>query len=456
MTNYHRNTAYQRNAMWGHTLDWAHQPNPYKEYQHKRPAPLPSPRPPKSGFFDLIYDWPPQPVMPKKEFDASDLAAVCLMSAGITSRTARAHEGLRAPASAGALFPSEMYAVSCGLPGLDDALYHFDVQTPGLTQLWDGPLALAAARPLGADPATVSFFITSMIWRSLWKYRTRAYRYLLLDAGHMLGNLELALADCGWRPRIFHDFADHSVGGFLSLASEDEVAMAAVLAGPEPEEPGPPSPGLPPLDLRAKALSSAIGRDQNIQAAHMAGNLDRPSGPGFNPAPPPPEGGSILCEPLTSCNLDIWSSDAPSLLEVVRTRRSRRNFLSTALKEPLVSSLLAAAFPVSAPFQVNVLLAPGSDISGGIWRYQPQNRSLHQVRLGSDLRSSLGKACLSQNWVSQAAMTVVLSADLDTLMEEQGARAYRRAMLAAGRCGQRLYLAATAFGLGCCGVGGLL
>ena len=34
-----------------------------------------------------------------------------------------------------------------------------------------------------------------------------------------------------------------------------------------------------------------------------------------------------------------------------------------------------------------------------------------------------------------------------------GPRGYRQVMLAAGRLGQRLYLGATALGLGCCGIG---
>ena len=39
-------------------------------------------------------------------------------------------------------------------------------------------------------------------------------------------------------------------------------------------------------------------------------------------------------------------------------------------------------------------------------------------------------------------------------MEERwGPRGYRYALLTAGRLGERLYLTATALGLGCCGIG---
>jgi SagB-type dehydrogenase family enzyme len=250
MSDYHRETAYQRDAMWGYALDWAHQPSPFKQYKHREAAPLPRPRPPQAGFFELVYGWPPKPAELERKPDASDLAAVMLMSAGITNRSHRVAEGLRAPASAGALFPSELYAVTCGFPGMEDALYHFDVSKPGLTQLWQEKLAAAASRASGSPPSQLSFFITTMFWRSVWKYRSRAYRYCLLDAGHMLANLELSLAACGMAPLPRWDFADSSAGALLGLPSEDEAALTLVHAGLRPNEPGNERPGLPPWICR--------------------------------------------------------------------------------------------------------------------------------------------------------------------------------------------------------------
>ena len=119
------------------------------------------------------------------------------------------------------------------------------------------PIALAAqaaAKRLGTQPGLLTFFVTAMYWRSLWKYRQRAYRYCLLDAGHMLANLELAAAAYGLAPRLTADFADASLGVFLGLASDDEAVLAGVAAGPPPAEPGPDETGLPPLDLQAKLL----------------------------------------------------------------------------------------------------------------------------------------------------------------------------------------------------------
>ena len=119
-----------------------------------------------------------------------------------------------------------------------------------------------------------------------------------------------------------------------------------------------------------------------------------------------------------------------------------------------MSSLLAAALPAPDPIRAQVLLTYGPDMDGGIYCYQPQDNSLLFISGGcGDTLTSLGRSCLGQDWAAQAAMSLVLYADLEKGREMHGPREYRRAMIAAGRAGQRLYLAATALGLGCCGIG---
>jgi SagB-type dehydrogenase family enzyme len=447
MSDYHDQTAYQREAMMGHLLDWAHQPDPFKRYKHRQSLPLPQPRPPQAGFWDLALDDPP-PALPREGgSDASDLAAILLMSAGITARSAAGmgDMGLRAPASAGALYPAELYALACEVDGLEDGLYHFDPGEPGLHFLWPGRLALAAAKRLEAEPCRLCFFISAMYWRSLWKYRQRAYRYCLLDAGHMLANLELAAAACGLAPRSFFDFNDASLGVFLGLASDEEAALAAVSAGPPPADSGPAECGLPPFDLQAEPLSTRIGRDAEVLAAHAKGNLDQPVPPRLWPALRPPAGSLKLPEP---------EPEPAQLLEVIRARRSRRNFLPVALKETQISALLTAALPAPGPCQANVVIGHGGDLEGGVFRYAPGLNVLTPLPVPpGDVRRALARAALGQLWVGQASLVLVLWADLEALDESHGPRAYRHAMLAAGRAGQKLYLAATALGLGCCGVG---
>ncbi len=444
MSDYHRQTAYSRDTLGGHSLDWGIQPEPFKRYRSHQPLPLASPRPPQAAFFDLALEWPPA-AAPPLPLDASGLAATLLLSAGITARAWDAPEapGLRSWASAGALYPAELYVSACGVEGLADGLYHFAPALPGLTPLWPGAWAAALGRLLGRPPRALTFFVTAMYWRSLWKYRTRAYRYCLLDAGHLLANLELACAAWGYVPQPQLDFPDRSLGVFLGLASDEEATLAVVQAGPEPAQPGPAAAGLPPLDRQALPLSARVGRDAEVLAAHAASDLEAPAGsrlwPSLRPASPP--------QPL-----EPPPAGGPSLLASVRSRRSRRNFIPGGLDQPSLARLLAAALPGDAPCAATVLLGPGGALPAGAYLYLPASRELAPLR-ASDQRRALAQACLGQMWVGQASLNLVLWADLELLAERGGPRTYRHAMLAAGRAGQRLYLAATALGLGCCGVG---
>ena len=229
----------------------------------------------------------------------------------------------------------------------------------------------------------------------------------------------------------------------MGLASDDEATLAVLQAGPQPAHPGPANPGLPPLDRQALPLSAKVGRDATVLAAHRQGDLEAPAGSRLWPTlrasgqpqalPEPPGGG-------------------PGLLATVRARRSRRNFVPGGLDFQSLARLLAAALPAEGPCQATVLLGPGGGLPAGAYLYQPLERALIPLK-ASDQRRQLGQACLGQLWVGQASLNLVLWSDLELLAERGGPRTYRHALLAAGRAGQRLYLAATALSLGCCGVG---
>ena len=443
MSQYHRNTAYFREQIGGYALDWSQQPHPFKKYLHRQTLGLPDPRPPREPFFAHALGWPPPVSEINREFDAGDLAAVLLMSAGVTAKST---VSLRAPASAGALYPAELYALCCGTGGIKDGLYHFAPKEPGLHRLRSGPLSAAMAKLAGGEAHGLWFAISAIFWRSLWKYRTRALRYCLLDAGHLLANLELSLAVCGLSARTVFDFPDSSLGVFLGLASEEEAPLVLVGAGPKPVDPGPEDPGLPPLDLQAAPLSQRVGRDKDLLCAHQKANLeseeDKPAP--FSHRPPPP------IPPLP----DPGPPEAdPPFLEVVRTRRSRRNFLARPLDMDRLLLLLRAALPARTVCRASLVIGPGPDWQPGVYHYHPAQAVLEPVSTGEDLRGRAARACLGQMWVGQAAMSLLFWADLDCLEDRAGPRAYRRAMLQAGRAGQRLYLAANALGLGSCGVG---
>ena len=67
----------------------------------------------------------------------------------------------------------------------------------------------------------------------------------------------------------------------------------------------------------------------------------------------------------------------------------------------------------------------------------------------------MARICLDQMWLANAGIHFLFLTNLHVLDRTWGARGYRYAMLNAGRMGQRLYISATAMGLGCCGIGAL-
>ena len=99
-------------------------------------------------------------------------------------------------ASAGALYPTEIYGAFRNVEGLEDGLYHFSIALQGLNRLRTGDYLSFLRRSVSGHPSInpgVTFFFTAIFFRSSWKYRDRAYRYHLLDTGHVLEHLLLAL-----------------------------------------------------------------------------------------------------------------------------------------------------------------------------------------------------------------------------------------------------------------------
>jgi SagB-type dehydrogenase family enzyme len=107
---------------------------------------------------------------------------------------------LKTSPSGGARHPIEVYLMALRVDGLDPGLYHYDVRDHALELISSGATP-QAARDYCADQSYVAdasalFIMTGVFARSMWKYRhPRAYRVVLLDAGH-LGQTFCLTATC--------------------------------------------------------------------------------------------------------------------------------------------------------------------------------------------------------------------------------------------------------------------
>jgi len=92
--------------------------------------------------------------------------------------------------SGGARHPGEVYVMALRVHGLKPGIYHYHPQGHHLTRLdslitADKAYLYCAGQPHARDAAAL-FLMTAVFGRTMWKYRNaRAYRVVLLDAGHL-------------------------------------------------------------------------------------------------------------------------------------------------------------------------------------------------------------------------------------------------------------------------------
>ncbi|MBU0509196.1 protein-L-isoaspartate(D-aspartate) O-methyltransferase [bacterium] len=123
----------------------------------------------------------------------TELAQLLWAAQGITSS-----EGFRTAPSAGATFPTEIYAVIKRVSGLEPGVYHYfpsftlGAHTLEPVFLGDPMPKLALAAPQSAvEQSAVAIVVTAVVERTARRYGTRAQRYVTLEAGHVAQNVLL-------------------------------------------------------------------------------------------------------------------------------------------------------------------------------------------------------------------------------------------------------------------------
>jgi len=97
---------------------------------------------------------------------------------------------LKTSPSGGARHPIEVYLMALRVQGLDPGLYHYDARGHALERISSGATAQKARAYCAGQPyaarAAALFIMTGVFARTMWKYgHARAYRVVLLDAGHL-------------------------------------------------------------------------------------------------------------------------------------------------------------------------------------------------------------------------------------------------------------------------------
>jgi SagB-type dehydrogenase family enzyme len=466
-TQYHNETTYLRHHMGTYHLDWENQPSVYKTYANPEPIPLPqATQLPQGRLSSLLKGQCSKEGL--RALELNDLSRIFFLTYSFTAKARHAEEEFyyRSAASAGALYPVEIYVAAHSVKGLGNGLYHFSIAHHGLVLLRRGGLlspVVMSTQLEGTRAPVLTFFFSAIFFRSAWKYRARAYRYHLLDTGHVIENLMLALAALGYSPTLSSDFDDHQVNRLLGLDEAKEVCLAVChllgldyLSGEDEKE-------LPEAPGHMKEASRVAAKDVSyplIREMHSSG-FTRTLGQHSKTEMISTLG--VVPENWIRVNPIATWPEAMNYTESVYHRRSRRNFMrkpmSTNALSALVDGLFASYMEAGATtsghqscFCSGLLIGNTEGWVPGFYLLDYVKRSIGRVTHGF-LMTRMARSCLDQTWLANAAVHFLFMTNLHMVDELWGARGYRYAMMTAGRMGERLYLTATAIGLGCCGIG---
>lgn len=469
---YHDATKNTRWNMSGTGLDWSSQPDVFKSYPAETSRNLPPPhgeQPDKTGeAIDRIRR--AVSAFEPGQMTADDLSSILMLNNGVTGTLD--YPGvkyfLRSAPSAGALYPAITYVFASSVNGMEPGLYHYDVKEHKLDLIDSGPelkdkLLAAVPTPALLENADAVFIYTANYFRSSWKYGKRAYRYILMDTGHVAKNALLGAEAFGYQGNLIGCFDDQLINTLLQIDPNEEGALLLLPLGKGKKA--------PPVAYRCAVQSApqplAGKADPLVLLSHgqTCLKLDHSR--------------RTICPTADNRIFDKSYPDLPvfdlpdsfdagdRLIPTLLNRRSVRTWADAAMTQAQLSSLLYYSFGIKnengeylsdpgvagASFLNLYLVINNVDgLDTGVYYYNRQRHNLSQIRKGN-FRRTVYEAALSQGVVGDSCVCFIITTSNKRLNHPDGDRSLRYAGLEAGLIGENIYLQTQALGLGCTGIG---
>lgn len=396
------------------------------------------------------------------EVSLQNLSDILFYSNGVTET--RTYPGgqiqLRAAASAGALYPNDLYIAAIAIKGLTPGLYYYHPANHSLIRIGDQAVfpSLMIASPHSDLLKNTSAIIimTAYFDRSVWKYHDRSYRYVLPDAGHILGNLAVAATAMNI-PFVTNGlFDDEKMEKALDLSSNDEGVISLVILGKNKLTSDTQIPQFTAITLPKNTNDIEITRlSHKLTSVKWVPGPMKPIATITNKIN---DNASSLDKRI---KLPQGSKAQHDVFTVIKNRRSYRQFSDREVSFDDFAGIIHDAY---TPLQNLHLVEQGNrvelyiivtkvqDIAKGIYRYIAENSALEKIADG-DFSSEIYKTGLSQEVLNRAAFVFAWVIDLNKIGLLHGERDYRYANLECGIGSSTAYLAAQSRDLGACAVG---
>ncbi len=215
------------------------QPSFFKRYRHAPRLGLARPRAAASEFPRVLLARRTHREFSQASLPLDALSRLLYYTWGVTGRVPAPPLGrlpLKTSPSGGARHPGEVYLLALRVSGLARGLYHYDAERHSLERLRKGAVRSQASRYCAnqsfADGAAALFLMTAVLPRTMWKYRfARAYRVVLLDAGHLCQTFCLTATWLGLAPFCTAALKDSLIERDLGIDGVTEVILYAAGVG---------------------------------------------------------------------------------------------------------------------------------------------------------------------------------------------------------------------------------
>lgn len=404
LNNYHQNTKHSYNSIRvnPNRVNWNNPPNKFKFYPKEYTRiPLLS----QNDNYNFLY-----------------------LISGISAK--KTYPGveyyLRVNPSAGALYPNELYFQVRNVDGFEDGIYHLEVASSSavLLQKLENNEGIEELLELSYSIDGFIFFVSSLYFRSSWKYKNRAFRYCLLDAGHLIGTIEASSYLFNKEFEVIYDFSKEKLNEFFSF-DEKEFFTSIVIAGEKQNNKKVSfSMLLPTLD-GASYIEENISFFEKNKLVEMAyqDSLE-------------------ITDKKAQEKSAIFNFQKQKLQDTIFKRRSIREFTKQSISKLQFESIMNVAnqaIKSDCDEQVDIYYTINR-VEGYILGLYKNGELL---RTG-DFNSKAGYLCLEQDLGTSSAVTFFLTSK---------GKNYQELYQKAGVIGHRLYIASNYLDIGCSGIG---
>jgi len=328
---------------------------------------------------------------------------------------------LRINPSAGALYPNELYFQVRGVEGKEDGIYHFEVSTSSLKLLQKINDTEGIEPYFGYTTAMQGylFLVSAVYYRSSWKYKNRAFRYCLLDAGHLLGSIEAAALLKAQSVQMAYNIERQKLNRMFGFEEREWFLAGTVMAQPmDGIEVSPIEFELPYVDA-----SRTFEKNELIEQAYNE-TVDL-----------------VECKPQV--NKAVFEYSTTKLQDTLLHRRSQRGFNAEPITNGQFNYIIDAIhqpIPSDCDEDVSIYMVLNRVINMPLGLYKDGTYVKH-----GDFAKHAGYLSLEQYSLSQqGAVAFFLTSKSQN---------YQALYQKAGIIGHRLYVASLYLGIGCSGIG---